>query len=75
MWDYVSGPPKGGMTRHGKDYCGKPMTCSGCGWGCAPPIAQTVDTTEQAVVVVAVGDTGALGEWLRILTVKKHMTK
>ena len=37
MWDYVSGPPKGGMTRHGKDYCGKPMTCSGCGWGCAQP--------------------------------------
>ena len=37
MWDYVSGPPKGGMTRKGRDYCGNPMTCSGCGWGCAQP--------------------------------------
>ena len=25
------------MPRHGKEYCGKPMTCSGCGWGCAQP--------------------------------------
>lgn len=37
MWDYVSGPPKGANTRKGRDYCGNPMTCSGCGWGCAQP--------------------------------------
>ena len=37
MWDMVGGAPKAGRSRKGKDYCGKPMTCSGCGWGCAQP--------------------------------------
>ena len=37
MWDYVPSSPMSGNTRKGRDYCGNPMTCSGCGWGCAQP--------------------------------------